>query len=111
MGPTSEPLLWRWTDLGSAFLRGARSSTIHPRMDTMSMDFEVPPSVLRLIKHILQKCGDPRFWLQQWQYQRGLRDNDRTFHDMKKITDGDGGSLALRCTSEFRGGGKAGAGK
>ena len=50
-------------------------------------DFEGLPSVLRPVKYFLQTGGDPRLWPQQWQYQKGLRDHDRTLHELREITE------------------------
>ena len=50
-------------------------------------DFEGSPSLLQLMRYLMQSGSDHRLRLQQWQFQKGLRDHHRTLHELRKITD------------------------
>ena len=48
---------------------------------------EAPSTGLRLIKHAERHGGDPRLWLQLWMRSKHIEASDRTYHEMKVLTD------------------------
>ena len=48
---------------------------------------EGPSTGLHLIKHAERHGGDPRLWLQMWMRTKHIESSDRTYHEMKVLTD------------------------
>lgn len=48
---------------------------------------EGPSAGLHLIKHAERHGGDPRLWLQLWLRNKHVETADRTYHEMKVLTD------------------------
>jgi len=48
---------------------------------------EGPSTALHVIKHMERQGGDPRLWLQSWTRAKHIESTDRTYFEMKTITD------------------------
>ena len=61
------------------------SESFTPVQDSKPIDG--PCTALHLLKHTLHQGGDPRLWMQLWARAKHLEPTDRTFHEMKMLTE------------------------
>lgn len=61
------------------------SESFTPVLD--SKPFEGPCTTLQLLKHTETQGGDPRLWRQLWSRAKHIEPTDRTFHEMKMLTE------------------------
>ena len=61
------------------------SESFKPVQDSKPIDG--PCTALHLLKHTLHQGGDPRLWMQLWARAKHLEPTDRTFHEMKMLTE------------------------